>query len=85
MLKESHQENFSCAYCKVQRKRTQKKSWMTLGILKSINHRNIMFKKLKQTWPDSENYVIKRSNFNHYGSTEKKHDSCKTILLQKYV
>ena len=59
---------------------------MTLGILRSINHRNTMYKKLKQMRPDSENYVIKRSNFNHYRNTLKKnYDSCKTILLQKYV
>ena len=58
---------------------------MTLGILRSINHRNTMYKKLKQMRSDSENYVIKRSNFNQYRNTEKNHDSCKTILLQKYV
>ena len=45
---------------------------MTLGILRSINHRNTMYKKLKQMRPDSENYVIKRSNFNHYRNTLKK-------------
>ena len=45
---------------------------MTLGILRSVNHRNTMYKKLKQMRPDSENYVIKRSNFNHYRNTLKK-------------
>ena len=57
-LKESHQH--------------KKKSWMILGILRSINHRNTMYKKLKQMRSDSENYVIKRSNFNHYKNTLKK-------------
>ena len=31
-----------------------------------------MYKKLKQMRPDWENYVIKRSNFNHYRNTLKK-------------
>ena len=36
--------------------------------------------------PDWENYVIKRSNFNHYKNTLKKnYDACKMILLQKCV
>ena len=31
-----------------------------------------MYKKSKQMRPDSENYVIKHSNFNNYGNTLKK-------------
>ena len=71
-LKESHQECFSVRTVKFNCKKTQKISWMTLGILRSINRRNTMYKKLKQVRPDSENYVIKRSNFNHYRNTLKK-------------
>ena len=85
-LKESHQDCFPVRTVKFNGKKTQKKSSMTLGILRSINHRNTMYKKLKQMRPDSENYVIKRSNFNHYRNTlQKNYDSCKTILLQKHV
>ena len=71
-LKESHQECFPVRTVKFNGKKTQKKSWMSLGILRSINHRNTMYKKLKQMRPDSENYVIKRSNINHYRNTLKK-------------
>ena len=71
-LKESHQECFPVRTVKFNGKKHKKKSWMTLGILRSINHRNTMYKKLKQMRPDSENYVIKRSNFNHYRNTLKK-------------
>ena len=39
-LKESHQECFPVRTVKFNGKKTQKKSWMTLGILRSINHRN---------------------------------------------
>ena len=71
-LKESHHECFPVRTVKFNAKRHKKKSWMTLGILRSINHRNTMYKKLKQMRSDSENYVIKRSNFNHYRNTLKK-------------
>ena len=71
-LKESHQECFPVRNVKFNGKKHKKKSWMILGILRSINHRNTMYKKLKQMRPNSENYVIKRSNFNHYRNTLKK-------------
>ena len=72
-LKEYHQECFPVRTVKFNGKKTQKKkSWMTLGILRSINPRNTMYKKLKQMRPDSENYIIKRSNFNRYRNTLKK-------------
>ena len=71
-LKESHHECFPGRTVKFNAKKHQKKSWMTLGILRSINHRNTMYKKLTQMRSDSENYVIKRSNFNHYRNTLKK-------------
>ena len=71
-LKESHHECFPVRTVKFNAKKHKKKSWMTLGILRSINHRNTMYQKLKQMRSDSENYVIKRSNFNHYRNTLKK-------------
>ena len=71
-LKESHQECFPVRTVKFNGKKHKKKIMSDFGILRAINHRNTMYKKLKQMRPDSENYVIKRSNFNHYRDTLKK-------------
>ena len=53
---------------------------MTVGILKSINQRNKLYKKFKQTSINSINYVAKKTVFNRYRNTLKK-----TITLAKLV
>ena len=53
---------------------------MTVGILKSINQRNKLYKKLKQTSINSISYVAKKTMFNRYRNTLKK-----TITLAKVV
>ena len=40
--------------------------WMTNGILKTINNRNILYKKLNQSRIDSVDYIIKKTDFNKY-------------------
>ena len=45
---------------------------MTNGILKSINHRNKLYKNLKQFKPDSFIYTEKQLHFNRYRNELKK-------------
>ena len=53
---------------------------MIVGILKSINQRNKLYKKFKQTSINSISYVAKKTMFNRYRNTLKK-----TITLAKLV
>ena len=61
-------------------KKHKKNPWMTVGILKSINQRNKLYKKFKQTSINSIVYVAKKTMFNRYKNTLKK-----TITLAKLV
>ena len=61
-------------------KKHKKNPWMTVGILKSINQRNKLYKKFKQTSINSISYVAKKTMFNRYRNTIKK-----TIPLAKLV
>ena len=61
-------------------KKHNKNPWMTVGILKSINQRNKLYKKFKQTSINSISYVAKKTMFNRYRNTLKK-----TITLAKLV
>ena len=51
---------------KLNRKKTP---WVTNGILRSINTRNKLYKKLKKTKIDSPNYIANKTNFNKYRNT----------------
>ena len=53
---------------------------MTFGILKSINQRNKLYKKFKQTSINSISYVAKKTIFSRYRNNLKK-----TITLAKLV
>ncbi len=45
-------------------KRKHKKSkWITFGIIKSISYRDDMYKKLKMTDPESEQYIGQKQIF----------------------
>ena len=63
---------------KFNKKKHKKTPWITAGILKSINHRNKLYKNLKQTQIDAINYVAKKANFNQYRNRLNK-----TIALAK--
>ena len=62
------------------KKKHKKTPCITVGILKSINHRNKIYKNLKQTQIDAINYVAKKANFNQY-----KNRLNKNIALAKRV
>ena len=50
-------------------KKHKKTTWITNGILRSINNRNKLYKKLKKTKIDSLSYITKKTNFNRYRNT----------------
>ena len=79
-LKETHCECFPERRVKFNSKKHKKNPWMTVGILKSINQRNKLYKKFKQTSINSISYVAKKTMFNRYRNTLKK-----TITLAKLV
>ena len=68
----SHNECFPTRVVKFNRKRHKISPWMTNGILKSINHRNRLYKNLKQYKPDSFMYTEKQLQFNRYRNELKK-------------
>ena len=44
---------------KFNKKKHKKNAWISFGIIRSINHRNRLYKHLKQMKTDSFHYVIK--------------------------
>ena len=68
-LKETHSECFPERRVKFNDKKHKKTPWITNGILRSINSRNKLYKKLKKTKIDSLSYITKKSNFNRYRNT----------------
>ena len=65
-LTESYSACFPERVVRFNKKKHKKTPWITAGILKSINHRNKLYKNLKQTQIDAINYVAKKANFNQY-------------------
>ena len=63
---------------KFNKKKHKKTLWITVGILKSINRRNKLYKSLKKTQLNSISYATKKSNFNQY-----RNRLGKTIALAK--
>ncbi len=60
-------------------KRKHKRSkWITYGIIKSINYRDELYKKLKMTNPDSALYTALKTNLDVYNNILRK-----SIWLQK--
>ena len=58
---------FSKIYCKY-----KKNALISIGIIRSINHRNRLCKHLKQMKTDSFDYVIKKADFNRFRNVLKK-------------
>ena len=77
-LTESYSACFPERVVRFNKKKHKKTLWITAGILKSINHRNKLYKNLKQTQIDAINYVAKKANFNQYRNRLNK-----TIALAK--
>ena len=62
--------------------------WIANGRLKSINIRNKLYKKLKQSKIDSVDYIAKKTDFNKYRNTLSKTaklPNCQTCLLQSNI
>ena len=77
-LKETYLVCFSERVVKFNKKKHKKTPWITVGILKSINRRNKLYKSLKKTQLNSISYATKKSNFNQY-----RNRLGKTIALAK--
>ena len=77
-MTESYSACFPERVVRFNKKKHMKTPWITAGILKSINHRNKLYKNLKQTQIDAINYVAKKANFNQYRNRLNK-----TIALAK--
>ena len=71
-LKNSHDECFPMRVVKFNPKRHKKTSRITDDIIKSINVRNILYKKLKQCRSNAFNYTEMQANFNRYRNDLKK-------------
>ena len=68
-IKETHSECFPERRVKFNAKKHKKSPWITNGILKSINNRNKLYKKLKQSRIDYVDYITKKTEFNKYRNT----------------
>ena len=68
-LKETRSECFPERRVRFNDKKHKKTPWITNGILRSINTRNKLYKKLKNTKIDSPNYITNKTNFNKYRNT----------------
>ena len=68
-IKETHSECFPERRVKFNTKKHKKSPWITNGTLKSINNRNKLYKKLKQSRIESVDYITKKAEFNKYRNT----------------
>ena len=71
-LKETLNECMPTKIVKFNRKKHKKSPWITFGIIRSINNRNKLYKKWKQTKIESENYILTKMHFNKYRNTLRK-------------
>ena len=71
-LTDSHTDCFPKRIVKFNMKKHKKNAWITIGIIRSINQRTKLYKKIKQMKIDSFEYVIKKSEFNRYRNALKK-------------
>ena len=71
-LIETQSECFPDRVVRFNNKKHKKTPWATQGILNSINQRNRLYKRLKQTKTDAPSYEAKRTSFNKYRNLLKK-------------
>ena len=72
ILEKALTDSFTECFPKRVVKFNKKNAWISVGIIRSINHRNRLYKHLKQMKTDSFDYVIKRADFNRFRSVLKK-------------
>ncbi len=71
-LKDSVNECMPTKVVKFNKKKHKRNPWITFGIIQSINQRNKIYKKLKQTNVESNAYHMQKLTFNHYKNTLRK-------------
>ena len=69
---DSYTECFPKRVMKFNKKKHKKNAWISVRIIRSINHRNRLYKHLKQMKTDSFDYVIKKADFNRFRNVLKK-------------
>jgi len=57
---------------KFDKKKHKISPWITYGIIRSINYRNKLYRKLKQTQIDTTNYIAARISYNKYRNALRK-------------
>ena len=57
--------------------------WITFGILKSVNRKNLLYKKMKKTKTDYMNYETRKQEYNAYKNTLRRliNQAKKNVLL----
>ena len=70
-------------YVKFNKHKHRKEKWMTQGILRSLNHRDKMFMRLKGSLIDTENYQILKTNLSTYNKILKKSIKAAKITYYK--
>jgi hypothetical protein len=78
VIEEAKYKHLPTRTVKFNKRKHKKTKWITFGLIKSINHRDTMYKKLKLTNPDSPEFIIKKANLKSYNSILKR-----SIRLQK--
>ena len=71
-LTDSHTDCFPKRIVKFNMKKHTKNAWITIGIIRSINQRTKLYKKIKQMKIESFEYIMKKSEFNRYRNALKK-------------
>ena len=67
---------------KLNRRKHKLSKWITKGIIRSINTRNDMYRKLRKTSPDSEDFQTRTTNLKTFNTILKRsiHTAKKTVL-----
>ena len=69
---------------KFKKHRNKKNKWITSGILRSIKHRDGMYKKLKTENPNSHKYITIKTNLKTYNTILKRSRPIRLAKIQFY-
>ena len=72
IIKQHKERHFATRLVKFNKKRHKTNSWITYGLIKSINKRDSIYRQLKKTKPDDQLYDEKKQNLALYNSILKK-------------